>query len=317
LKKLAVGERARLKALRAELPVPLLSPVADAIRWSQQLYWLKRGEGPQWERKFYEPEIFLFLRRDLPGPSGFLRNWSRVFDWYRDGAGLRLRNMREAYGAAKSQFFAEVERVRGLTLEDAARSLTFAGGATGSDYFLWTLQQGGADLPDGTGFELSGVDVMRVFLEFEGFAQHVRSALDTLVRLVAPCYPQPVPVSISRFSRKNFTDEVAAELNAAWTDWGRWLAEYRDCVVHYTPLSVQPFIRGRKEKGVWRVGCYLPDNPSARHVDAFRFDSQLDVLVYSEGVAKSLDRLASKVAEFLLRLWRHGLYPIRPGPYFS
>jgi hypothetical protein len=294
------------------VPLCLLSPLADAIRRSQQLYWYKRGEGPEWERKFYEPETLL-SGHEVPGPSGFLRNWSRVFDWYRAQAQYRMKNMREAYTAARSAFFAEVERLRGLTQEDVD-----AGLSRGSlfEYFAWTMQVNG-ELTDGAALNVSRWDVTRVFWEFEAFAQNIRSALDTLVRLVAPCYPQPVPTSISKFSRRGFPNEVAAQLVAAWTGWGHRLAEYRDCVVHYTPLALEPFMLGRKEHGKWRVGCYLPDNPSAKHVDRFRFSSQLDVLVYSERVLKSLDRLASKVAELLLGLWRRGLYPTWPGPYFS
>jgi len=313
LKKLLRGERARLEAAKADALKCYLGRVADAIRRSQHSYWCRHGEGAAWEREFYQPPRW-FRSGEPLAPSGFLGIWSRVLEWYRAGAQYRLRNMGEAYTAAESGFFAEVERLRGLTEEDVVKGLN-----RGSvfEYLVWSSVQAEREFPDGVSLQLTRGDVLKVFWEFEAFAQNIRSALDTLVRLVAPSYLQPVPTSISRLSRSSFTDEAAAELRAAWTGWGQRLGDYRDCVVHYTPLTLEPFIRGSKVGGKWRVGCYLPDNPSAKHVDRFRFGGQLDVVVYSAATLRNLDRLASKVAELLLRLWRHGLYPCRPGPYFS
>ena len=207
-----------------------------------------------------------------------------------------------------------VERLRGPAEEEAVEGTTRGSPV---EFFAWVLAQPKGEFPDGVGLRVSHLDAARVFWEFEAFAQNVRSVLDTLVRLVAPSYPQAIPVSISRFSKRNFTGEVAAELKAAWVQWGHRLGEYRDCVVHYTPLKVDLFAQGRKVGGEWRVPFYLPDNPSARHLEKFQFARQVDVLLYSEGVLKNLDSLSCRIGGLLLRLWRHDLYPIRQGPYFA
>jgi hypothetical protein len=314
LKRLGNGEARRLKAVRTDAPGQYLVSVAESIRWSQHTHWCRHGDGPEWEREFFDPPILPF-RWQPPGPNGFLGNWCEVFTLYRNEVEHRLTNMRQPHAAASSRFFRELDRLRGLSSDDVLKGL---GRGSGFEYLVWRSKGPSGEFLDGAKLGVVLPEVAKVFSEFGAFAQSVRSALDTLVRIVSPAYSQPVPVSISRFSKgRQFTDELAAELKAAWKGWGYCLAEYRDCVVHYTPLSLTPAIEGRKVEGEWRVGCLLPDNPSARNVKKFRFAKGIDILAYSEGVLVKLDRLSCRLAELLLRLWRRGLYPVRPGPYFA
>jgi hypothetical protein len=76
-----------------------------------------------------------------------------------------------------------------------------------------------------------------IYWDFEAYLNSLSSALDSLARITGLFYKQETPVSFTRLCAKKDLDGVIRILQSAQHRWVKRLKDYRDCLVHYTPID--------------------------------------------------------------------------------
>ncbi|WP_174188564.1 hypothetical protein [Nocardia barduliensis] len=90
--------------------------------------------------------------------------------------------------------------------------------------------------------------------------------------------------------------EFAKTLANSWDTYGETLADYRDCVAHYDPLTNgQTTCWMDRFDGRWGMTVKLPGNPSEKSRLRFDFESGPDALQYCHMIATHLVKLGEDV----------------------
>jgi hypothetical protein len=92
----------------------------------------------------------------------------------------------------------------------------------------------------------------------------------------------------------NLPIALQERLEQSWSQYGRKLKEYRDCIEHYVQLggAIPSVSMEQLDNGLWLAWLRIPDNPQVRSAKAFRYDSKLDALTYGWTVADEVVKLA-------------------------
>lgn len=86
-------------------------------------------------------------------------------------------------------------------------------------------------------------------------------------------------------------------INFSLTTYKEKAKKYRDCIIHYVPVSPYlPYaIMTQLEEGAWGTSLLLPDNPEAKSQKKFRFDSHLDLLTYAWELTNEIGEIAQVI----------------------
>jgi hypothetical protein len=90
---------------------------------------------------------------------------------------------------------------------------------------------------------------------------------------------------------------LAEQIQLNWSQFGKKITDYRDCIQHYVPIdfgSGSSFMT-RLQGGVWSVSFLIPDNPEARSQRQFKFEKQIDLLTYGWNVTIGMLDIASGI----------------------
>lgn len=93
--------------------------------------------------------------------------------------------------------------------------------------------------------------------------------------------------------------ELKAILEQSWETYGEQLTDYRDCIMHYSPIDFG-FSTANMQKldgGVWSVLMRIPDNPDAKSQAAFTFSNGLDALTYGWELTNEILRVATAITK--------------------
>jgi len=84
-------------------------------------------------------------------------------------------------------------------------------------------------------------------------------------------------------------DTLRLRLERSWTDFGKRITNYRDCIQHYVPIdfALSAAVM-EKVAGCWSVRIRIPDNPEVRSKRQFSYVGNRDALAYCRAVAEEL-----------------------------
>ena len=151
----------------------------------------------------------------------------------------------------------------------------------------------------------------RVFYEIDAFLGAARRVYESIIKVLWKHY---YPRTSGRWGsiRKaiDSLDKVppvfTTELQQSWSTFGEKLADYRNCVAHYVPLTDGNTTCWMDWYGTrWGMTIKLPANPNKKSRKAFDFDSGPEALSYCHSVACHLVELCesleaqTKVASYL------------------
>jgi hypothetical protein len=151
----------------------------------------------------------------------------------------------------------------------------------------------------------------RVFYEIDAFLGAARRVYESIIKVLwKHYYPRTAGRWRSIRSAVNSLDKIpplfATELKQSWNAFGEKLADYRDCVTHYVPLTDGNTTCWMERYGTrWGMTVKLPANPSKKSRTAFDFNSGPDALGYCHSVVTHLVKLCeilkaqTKVASYL------------------
>lgn len=128
-----------------------------------------------------------------------------------------------------------------------------------------------------------------VYYELDGALTKLKTAYDSLGWLVHKRYssgrcPDYLPECIAK---PNVPAALRSSLQGVWDASGKPANDYRNCIIHRTPLNVgmshttmEPIAND-----AWATWIELPVNPRARKATNFKFRPKLDGLTYIWGAA--------------------------------
>lgn len=138
--------------------------------------------------------------------------------------------------------------------------------------------------------------------EFEALVSVVRRGYDMTRYLLWPRFGKgSMPRSLEALLETSveLPDLLRERLIRSWTEHGRTLTDYRDCIQHYVPLDSQmgAALMRRHAMGAWTCTMRIPDNPEARSSSKFSFALDRDALDYSWGLAEEILETITAVVE--------------------
>ena len=160
------------------------------------------------------------------------------------------------------------------------------------------------------------LDDPRVYYETDAFLGAARRVYESIIRVLWKHYYTGLPgrwnsIRSAVKSLDRIPPLFAAELEESWRTVGVKLADYRDCVAHYVPLtSGQTTCWFEVFEDRWGMIVKLPTNPSKKSRE-FDFETGPDALSYCHSVASHLVKLCdqlktqAKVASYLANPPRH------------
>lgn len=76
----------------------------------------------------------------------------------------------------------------------------------------------------------------------------------------------------------------------SWSDHGKKLTDYRDCIQHYVNVSfgIESALLRQDDGGTWSVLLRIPDNPEVKSKQHFEYIYDLDALTYGWELANEL-----------------------------
>lgn len=178
------------------------------------------------------------------------------------------------------------------------------------DLYVGITQLFESQHPVGTAIR-GNINDPRVFYEIDAFLGAARRVYESVIKVLWKHYYPSTPNRWRSIrSAVNSMDKVpslfAADLKLSWNTLGEKLADYRDCVAHYVPLTDGNTTCWTELYGTrWGMTVKLPANPSKKSRKAFDFDSGPDALSYCHSVASHLVKLCeslkaqTKIASYL------------------
>ena len=140
---------------------------------------------------------------------------------------------------------------------------------------------------------LSSRNADSIFYEMIAYLSSARSLLDSIVRILRLRPSIELPKAVRKnptFHKLKNNIEICKMNNnlkdsiiRSW-DWASNLIEYRDCLLHYTILSMSSLpsvMVVHSENRLIALLVWLPDNPEARKIANFKFETHIDYLGYA------------------------------------
>lgn len=157
--------------------------------------------------------------------------------------------------------------------------------------------------PD-TGIEGSSSD-QRIYFEVDAFLVAARHLYDLIAKVLWKHYGREHSDQWLRIKTAlKFTDVIPAEFDAAirksWSTHGKKVTAYRDCLLHYVPLTsdASTTVWMNRFDGRWGAIVRLPSNPEANSRRAFDTRSSgVDAVNYCYGIISELVGLCEKLVE--------------------
>lgn len=164
------------------------------------------------------------------------------------------------------------------------------------DLYVWNTQLFERIHPFGTA-RCGNIGDPRVFYEIDAFLGAARRVYEAIIQVLwKHYYPRTSGRWRSIRSAVNSLDNVpplfATELQQSWNTFGEQLADYRDCVAHYVPLTDGNTTCWMDWFGNrWGMSVKLPANPDKKSRKAFDFNSGPEALSYCHTGVSHLVRL--------------------------
>lgn len=263
---------------------------ADALPQSRKI--LPLPQLPEAELR--SPNLVLFfddvrnLLRDFHHMSEFCwfaRAYPRCYRYHLEHAELRLREIASTY--------AELHRIYAnhLQKEDTRLALEFC--------------------------SRSVLLAKKVYWNFDAYLNALNAALDLLARCVGVAYAEPSGASFNRLCAKKDLAGPARVLRHAQVAWVQRMKDYRDCLIHYTPVDTILLIKLVRRNEGWEVRGKLPVNPNARDITRFRYRRRTELFRYSVGLWRRLRALDAAVTKELSAFHKRREFPKRTAHLFS
>lgn len=125
------------------------------------------------------------------------------------------------------------------------------------------------------------------FIIWRAFSGRSESTPRSFVKTLASC--------------KKLPQDLRFRLESSWEQYGKKVAEYRDCIQHYVCISgVIPLLRmNQLDDGIWACTAQIPDNPEARSHRSFKYDANIDALKYGWQVTEEILIVTRTILDFL------------------
>ena len=83
----------------------------------------------------------------------------------------------------------------------------------------------------------------------------------------------------------------------SWSDHGKKLTDYRDCIQHYVNVSfgIESALLRQVDGSTWSVHLRIPDNPEVKSQQKFEYNYNLDALTYGWELTNELISISLKV----------------------
>lgn len=96
---------------------------------------------------------------------------------------------------------------------------------------------------------------------------------------------------------RNLPVALKQRLQQSWSQYGKKLTEYRDCVQHYIPVDFGQATASMKklDGDVWTAELRIPDNPEVRSKRLFQYTAGLDALTYGWEITNEVVTLAADI----------------------
>jgi hypothetical protein len=155
--------------------------------------------------------------------------------------------------------------------------------------------------PD-TGTEGNSSD-QRIYFEVDAFLVAARHLYDLIAKVLWKHYGRGHSDQWLRIKTAlKFTNVIPTEFDAAirksWSTYGEKLRAYRDCLLHFVPLTsdASTTVWMNRFDGRWGASVRLPSNPEANSRRAFDTRSTgVDALNYCYGIVSELVGLCEKL----------------------
>jgi hypothetical protein len=142
----------------------------------------------------------------------------------------------------------------------------------------------------------------RVFYEIDAFLGEARRVYESIRKVLWKHYHSPGKLGRWRSIRTvaksphEIPPRFVTELTISWETFGEKLADYRDCVAHYDPLTDGGTTCWMDWYGNrWGMTVKLPANPHEQSRKTFDFDSGPEALRYCHSVACHLVALCESL----------------------
>ena len=168
------------------------------------------------------------------------------------------------------------------------------------DLYVWNTQLFERLHPLGTAIR-GNIGDPRVFYEIDAFLGAARRVYESIVKVLWKHYYSGTSGRWSSIrSAINSLDKVppplSTELQQSWNTIGEKLADYRNCVAHYDPLTDGNTTCWMDWYGNrWGMTVKLPANPNKKSRKAFDFKSGPEALSYCHSVVSHLVELCERL----------------------
>src|SRR5438128_10544664 len=105
------------------------------------------------------------------------------------------------------------------------------------------------------------LSVDQLYWDFESYLSEINVALDLLARVVGPAFKQESPPSFNKLCKQTLEHPLLDFFRRSQCLWVRRLKDYRDCVMHYTPVDTMLTVNLRKYPSGRELLAKLPVNP--------------------------------------------------------
>jgi hypothetical protein len=145
---------------------------------------------------------------------------------------------------------------------------------------------------------------VELYFELDALTAKARRTYDALGHVIWDAYGHPrdrCPGNFANFLDvcNRVPDVLHSRLSQSWNTFGVKLKDYRDCILHYTPLDTRigSACMVRLDCGAWSAKIFIPDNPEARAASKFTFDRRLDALNYGWELTSEVIDVSALVAD--------------------
>jgi|SRR5215204_1996956 len=168
------------------------------------------------------------------------------------------------------------------------------------DLYVWNTQLFERLHPFGTAIR-GNVGDPRVFYEIDAFLGAARRVYESIAKVLWKHYYPGVSgrwksIRNAVKSLDKVSPPFATELRQSWDTYGEKLADYRNCVAHYDPLTDGSTTCWMGWYGNrWGMTVKLPANPKEQSRKAFDFKSGPEALSYCHSVVSHLVKLCGRL----------------------
>lgn len=109
--------------------------------------------------------------------------------------------------------------------------------------------------------------------------------------------PDNFPNTVKRLGNSLPLD-LRERLNTSWKQYGTKLADYRDCLIHFSPLDDNTAVRLRRHDGdIYSCQIVIPDNPEARSKKKFKYETGTDAFEYGWSLVNEICSLFADILQ--------------------